>query len=142
MMIPAGNNVALVGRFYDRWNAEDVDGVLECADPEIDFDWSASRSPWSGVYHGHEGLMQIWAEQRDAWESFHVEVAEAVELDTERLVTATVVRGRGRGSGIILEARGGWLWTVRAGRIASARFFQTKEEALEAAGASGPEATD
>jgi ketosteroid isomerase-like protein len=141
-MSPRGDNVAIVRRFYERWNAEDVDGVLECAHPEMEFDWSASRAPWSGVYRGHEGLMQVWEEQLDAWERFSVEIAEAIELDTERLVTATVVRGRGRGSGITMEARGGWLWTVRAGRIASARFFQTKEEALEAAGASAQEAPD
>jgi ketosteroid isomerase-like protein len=41
-----------------------------------------------------------------------------------------------------LEARGAWLYTVRTGRITSARFFQDKEEALEAAGASVQEAHD
>jgi ketosteroid isomerase-like protein len=127
-------NAEIVRRFYERWSKQDLDGVLECAHPEIEFDWSASRAPFGGVYTGHEGLTRFWTELRDAWEEFSLEIVEVVECDGERLVTVTVVRGRGRGSGIRMEAGGAMLWTLREGTIVSGRFFQNKEEALKAAG--------
>ena len=129
-------NVEIVRRFYDSWNKQDLDGVLECADAEIEFDWSASRAPFRGIYVGHEGLTRFWTEVRDAWEVFHLEIAEVVECDPERLLTVIVVRGRGLGSGISLEAGGAMLWTLREGTILRGTFFQGREEALEAAGLS------
>jgi ketosteroid isomerase-like protein len=125
-----------VRRFYESWNNQDLDGVLECADAEIAFDWSASRAPFKGIYVGHEGLTRFWTELHDAWEEFRLEIVEVVDCDRERLVTVTVVRGRGRGSGIPMEARGAMLWTVREGTVLRGTFFQNREEALEAVGQS------
>ena len=47
--------------------------------------------------------MKVWEEQLDAWDSFNVEIAEATDLDDERVMTVTVVRGRGRGSGASVQ---------------------------------------
>ena len=100
-MTSESDNVAIVRRFYDRWNAEDLDGVVNCADPS-----STGRPrahPGAASTHGHEGLMKVWEEQLDAWDSFNVEIAEATDLDDERVMTVTVVRGRGRGSGASVQ---------------------------------------
>jgi ketosteroid isomerase-like protein len=141
-MSPAQQNIDIARRFNDRWGERDWDGVLDCIHPEFEFDWSESRSPWSGVYKGHEALRRFWNDQQEAWFRFNIEIVEAIELDPERIVTATVVRGRGRGSGINLEATGAMLWTIRDGAILSGKLFQNKEEALEGAGASLQEAQD
>jgi ketosteroid isomerase-like protein len=109
---------------------------LECAHPDIEFDWSASRSPYRDVYKGHEGVMRFREEQEEAWDRFTVEVVEAIPVDHERLVAVARVRGRGRGSGIDLEAGGAMLWRIRDGLILSGKLFQSRQEALEAAGLS------
>src|SRR5205809_220912 len=127
-------NVEVARRFYERWTAQDLEGVLECAHAEIEFDWSASRAPFRGVYNGHEGLTRFWSELLGAWEEFSLEIVEVVECDPERLVTVTVVRGRGRESGINTEAGGAMLWVLREGKILSGKLFQNREEALKAAG--------
>jgi ketosteroid isomerase-like protein len=127
-------NAETVRRFMESWTNQKLDGVLECAAEGIEFDWSRSRSPFRGIYKGHDGLIQFWADQQDAWSEFSVEIVEVVPCDLERLITVTAVRGRGRGSGITMDARGATLWRVRDGAIQSARLFQDKEEALEAAG--------
>ena len=70
----------------------------------------------------------------EAWEQFSPEMEEVQECGPEELITLDVVRARGKGSGIDMEARGAMLWTVREGKIVRAKMFQTKDEALEAVG--------
>jgi ketosteroid isomerase-like protein len=72
----------------------------------------------------------------EAWEQFSPEMEEVVECGPETLITIDVVRARGRGSGIDMEARGAMLWTVQEGKIARVKMFQTKSDALGAAGLS------
>jgi ketosteroid isomerase-like protein len=129
-------NAEVVQQFYESVTRQDLDGVLDCVHAEVQLDWSASRSPWRGVYKGHDGLMRFWTEQIDVMEEFSLSLAEAIEYDRERVLAVTVMRGRGEGSGISTKAAGATLWTFRDGRILSGRLFQTKEEALEAAGRS------
>jgi ketosteroid isomerase-like protein len=127
-------NTEVVRRFYECWTNQDLDGVLEYVDADLELDWSSSRSPLCAIYEGHDGLMQFWAEQEDAWEDFSLELAEVVPCDAERLVAVTVVRGRGKGSGLRLEAGGATLWRVRGGKIVAGKLFQSKDDALEAVG--------
>jgi ketosteroid isomerase-like protein len=131
------DNVEIVRRFYKCWTDQDFDGVLACADPAVCFDWSESRSPYRGVYTGHEGVMEFRKELEEAFDDFSVEAIDTIELDSERLVTVTAVRGRGRESGILLRADGAMLWRLREGRILGGKLFQNKDEALEAAGPLG-----
>lgn len=129
-------HVEIVRQFYECWTNQDFDGVLECADAEVCFDWSESRSPYRGIYTGHEGVMEFRKELEEAFDDFSVEAVDTIELDFERLVTVTAVRGRGRESGIPLQAGGAMLWRLRDGRIISGKLFQNRDEALEAAGRS------
>ena len=61
---------------------------------------------------------------------------EAIECGPDGLITMNLVRARGKGSGIKLEARGATLWAFQAGKILKGKLFQTREDALEAAGMS------
>jgi ketosteroid isomerase-like protein len=133
-------NLEIVRQFYECWTNRDFDGVLECSDPDVLFDWSESRSPYTGVYAGHQGVMEFRAELEEAFDDFSVEAVEVIELDSERLVTVTAVRGRGRQSGIRLEAGGAMLLRLRDGRILSGKLFQNKSAALEAVGLSEQDA--
>lgn len=126
-------NVELIERFYDAWRRRDLDAVVACVHPEMEFDWLNARGPFRGTYRGHEGLGRFFEDLTDAWDRFVPEVEEVVECGPDRLVAVSVVHARGRGSGIEVDARGGLLYTVRDGRILSGIFFQTRDEALDAA---------
>jgi ketosteroid isomerase-like protein len=129
-------NVEIVRRFENSWARRDLDAALECIDDEFEFDWSESRGPFVGTYKGHQGLARFWTDLLEAWEQFSPEMAEVVECGPETLITIDVVRARGRGSGIDMEAQGAMLWNVREGKIVRVKMFQTKTEALEAVGMS------
>jgi ketosteroid isomerase-like protein len=127
-------NVELVKRFEDSWAAGDLDATLECVHDEVVFDWSDSIGPFAGTYRGRDGMVGFWEELREAFEEFAPEALEFTEIGSDRVITLDVVRGRGKGSGIEIEAQGAMLWSFRDGKIAHAKMFQTKDEALQAAG--------
>jgi ketosteroid isomerase-like protein len=129
-------NVEVVKRFEDSWAAGDLDATLECVHDEVIFDWSDSIGPFAGTYRGRDGMVRFWEELREAFEEFSPEALEFIEIESDRVITLDVVRGRGKGSGIQIEAQGAMLWSFRDGRIAHAKMFQTKDEALQAAGQS------
>ena len=129
-------NVEIVRRFEDSWTKQDLDAALECVHPGMEFDWSDSMGPFRGTYEGYDGLAQFWTQMLDAWEHFSPQMVEAIDCGPEGLITVDVVRAQGKGSGIAIEARGAMLWTLRDGKIVRAKMFQTKQEALKAAGLS------
>lgn len=120
-------------RFHDGWAAENFDAVLECIDPEMEFDWSESRAPFQGIYRAHDGIRMYWDEVHEAWDWFRPEIDEVIDCGDGRLVASTTVRGRARASGIELEAHGAMRWVVRDGKIVRGKLFQKTEQALDAA---------
>jgi ketosteroid isomerase-like protein len=129
-------NVELIRRFEDSWARRDLEAALECVHTDMEFDWSASMGPFKGTYKGHDGLARFWTEMLDVFERFSPEMVEVIECGPEELITVDVVRARGKGSGIEMQARGAMLWTMREGKIVRGQMFQTKEEAIEAVGLS------
>ena len=130
------DNVALVQRFEDSWTRRDLDAALECVHTDFEFDWSESIGPFVGTYRGHDGLARFWTDLLEAWEHFSPTTVEVIECGADGLITLDVVRARGKGSGIDMEARGAMLWTMQGGKIVRVKMFQTKQEAFEAAGLS------
>jgi len=126
------DHVALVQRFLDCWNRRDLAAALSCVDPDIEFDWSESRGPFSGIYTGRNGIKRFWSDMLDAWDTFHLELEEGITVGPGLVMTSNAVHARGKGSGVEVHARGAMTWRVRDDKILEARFFQTKEEALVA----------
>jgi len=80
-------NAEILRRFYESWGRRDFDAALECADTDVEFDWSESRAPFRGIYRGHGGLALYATEMQEAWEQFSLEVDEVIECDREQLIT-------------------------------------------------------
>jgi ketosteroid isomerase-like protein len=126
--------IALVKRFYEGWSRlEDFHTVMRLVHPDAEVDWTESRSPFRGTYRGLAQLEELWGEFEDAWDDFRVEIEAIHPAGGGRLVASTRVTGRGKGSGVAVDARGAVLWAFRDGKIAGAKLFQTAEEALSAA---------
>ena len=125
----------LIRSFYACWNEYDVEGALEYTDPQIEFDWSNSRGPMRGVYHGRQGMRSYWDQSAEAWDTFTIELREVVDCGDGRVVAVTTVRGRGKGSGIEVEAHGAVLWSIAEGKLVVGKLFHNREAALAAAAA-------
>jgi hypothetical protein len=57
-----------------------------------------------------------------------------LEAGADQVVVVADERGHGKGSGASFERHSGTIFTLRGGSVVKLKFFQTGEDALEAAG--------
>ena len=99
---------------------------------DFEFDFSNSRGPLSGIYHGLDEARDFLTSFFEPWAALDVELQELIELDGDRVLTVSEIRTRGQGSGAEVNATGAVIWTIRDGEVAAAKMYQSKAEALEA----------
>ena len=130
-------NVEVVRRVYEAVVRRDTDAVLALYDSEVEWDYTRGlfADVVGGIYRGHDGLRRFFRDWNEAW--------DIVEYDQEPLIDAgdyvvSVVRTRGRGrtSGLEINALSTAVWTVRRGKVVRVVWFPTREEALDAVGLS------
>jgi ketosteroid isomerase-like protein len=106
-----------------------MNAIEELCTPEIEFDWSR-RLLDPTITRGYDGIRQFFEEVDGIFDQIVFEEEEILELGDAVLVVSTG-RFRGRASGVDVTAHGAILWTIRDGKLARFRFYQTKEDALE-----------
>jgi len=63
--VGSAEHIEVVRRFHEGWSTENWDLVLECIDPEMEFDWSESQAPFRGIYRAHDGMRKYWEDVRE-----------------------------------------------------------------------------
>lgn len=84
--------------------------------------------------YGHDGMRKWVRDRYDAWETIEDDCQELIDAG-DHVITFVITRGRGRSSGAEVALRHYGVWTLRDGKIVRVSWFQTREEALQAAGA-------
>jgi ketosteroid isomerase-like protein len=130
-------NVELVRRVIDAFNRHDADLIASYIAPDGVADWSGSIAPYRGVYRGPEEWRDWLTSRLEVWSDARWEALELMELDDERVLLVVRLVAQGRDSGVEVTASSGIVWTIHGGKVARAKLFQSKEEALEAAGLEG-----
>jgi ketosteroid isomerase-like protein len=132
------SQVVDVGRaFTDALNAGDVDAAIAICDPGIEFH-STFAAVGGAVYHGHEGMRRWLRDMEDSWEQIESTPEAFFDLG-DRLLVFTVVRGRGRRSGVEAELATAHLARVREGLVVDYRAYTDRQEALSDLGLSEDE---
>jgi ketosteroid isomerase-like protein len=131
-------NVEIVRRVYEAVARRDSASVLDLYDREFVSD--ISRLPeyaltGQTIIRGRDELRSSWREWYEVWESFEDECEELIDAG-EYVISAVTRRGRGRASGAEASTQVAGVWTIRNGRVVRTVWFQSVEEALEAAGLS------
>jgi ketosteroid isomerase-like protein len=127
-------NKIAVRVFFEAVNRGDLDDAVEPLDPEVEFDWTRSRSPERGVYRGREEVKRLYERFIESWterEFFETEIFES----GDSVVRVGGFRGRGKGSGVETSASAAIVWSFRGGAAVSAEMYQSKADALKAVGA-------
>jgi ketosteroid isomerase-like protein len=123
-------NVEIVRRVYELQGRKEV---LELLDPHVV--WinyvSALRAK---PYVGHEGVAEWLKDFRDHFGDFRMEARELIDGGGDQVVVVSRFIGTGASSRVPLEQEIGSLFTLLNGKVVRCQGFETKAEALEAAG--------
>jgi ketosteroid isomerase-like protein len=122
-------NIALVRRVLGAFASRDLAEMEKLCLPDAEFDWSR-RLLDGQVIRGIDGLRKFFDETLGIFEEVSFEEEEAIELADDRVLVVALVSFRGRTSGVPVQARGATVWTIRDGKIAQFRFYQSKGDAL------------
>jgi uncharacterized protein len=126
-------NVEIVKCLYDAFNREDFDAGKALCDPELVIDRSNSIGPEARIYRGHPGLEQFWNDWKRAWADTRWEIDECIANGDDVVVLGRLY-ARGATSGVSVEANVSQVLVVRDGKVLASKLFQSRSEALEAAG--------
>ena len=123
-------NVGIVRRIYET---DDPDPDLY--DAEAVFDNSNAIFADPGVYRGLDRIREFFDAQGEMWASQQYEPQEFIPIGVDQVVVPEEIVSVGR-DGVEVVARIAILYTLHAGKVTHLKNFQTKAEALEAAGLS------
>jgi ketosteroid isomerase-like protein len=123
------SNVELARGAFRAFEKRDMKAIEETCTPDVEFDWSR-RLLDPIVVRGYDGIRRFFEEVDGIFDEIVFEEDEILEFGDDVLVVSTG-RFRGRSSGVDVMAHGAILWTIRDGKLARFRFYQTKEDALE-----------
>ena len=120
---------------YAAANRRDFDLVLAGWDPGSEYRPSEDLTPpdVEPVFHGHDGMRQLWRYWLDAFQDIRWDPKEILDFGRKVLVT-TEQRGHGSGSGVAVSEPVFQLFSFRRGLVLRQEDFRDRAKALEAAG--------
>ena len=130
-------NVELTHRAADAFNRRDLDAFLAFMDDDVEYVPRAVAM--EGSYHGHDGIRRWWENVLGVWPDVPTQLVDVHELGV-LTVAAVHFRGQGAGNDIPWDET---FWQVARwprGKCVWWRGFDTRAEALEAAGLSKQDA--
>jgi ketosteroid isomerase-like protein len=126
------DNLATMQVLAERWNAGDVEGVIELYDEEIVIRTSPSW-PEQMTLHGKERFRAFVQDWREMWDSTELETHE-IAANEDKVAVRGAWRSRGRLSGAEGMLPFSMVMTLRDGRVVRLEWFDDHDDALRAAG--------
>jgi ketosteroid isomerase-like protein len=122
--------VAITHAFTDALNRRDIEALVSCCDPSIEFH-STFAAVGGAVYQGHDGMRKWFEDLKDAWEdSLHSEVEAVFDLGEDAAVVFYLLRGRGRQSGVEVTLPAASMTRTRDGLIVYFKAYAHREDVL------------
>jgi ketosteroid isomerase-like protein len=134
-------NLEIVRRAWDAWERGDWDPLYAFYDPDVVWDASTLRGPIAGIYHGHEGVRRYFRDWLESFEAHSARAEEIIDAGDDVVIVGLRLSGRGKASGVEVDMSRWNVYRVRDGLATRVELFETKAEALEAAGVAGQQRT-
>jgi ketosteroid isomerase-like protein len=126
--------VDIVRRLYAQWEGDAFqvdDESWELLDPDVE--WDVSRRIFDpAIYHGHAGVREFVASLRDVWKSARIVPLEYIPAG--EVVVPVRLEMVSRTDSEAVTANAAHVWTLSGGKIVRHCVFQTRAEAIGAAG--------
>jgi uncharacterized protein len=126
------DNVEVATQAISAFNGSDIDAFATLTTP--DFEWAPSMVAIEGeTFLGREGIETYFGRLNQAWEKFHIHRGRFRD-SADLVVMLGRLEGRGKSSGVPVDASLGMVFDFRDGAISRIRGYLDHVEALEAAG--------
>ena len=118
-------NVEVVRVFTKAFNAGDIDAVVACCDPKVEFQ-STFAAVGGGVYHGHDGVRKWYRDLEEIWGAEIRSDLETLFDVGQNMLVFTVLGGRGQQSGVEVELPAAMVVRLRDGLLVNFRGIATE----------------
>ena len=129
-------NVEVVRKVIEAFNRGDLDAWLVYWTDDIDLRVAPGLPDDHGPINGKDALRAFLQGWLDTFDEFRIEPIELIDAGKDNVVVFMRLSGRAKLSGVETDLTYAELDTFRDGKIARARQYWTRDEALEAAGLS------
>jgi ketosteroid isomerase-like protein len=131
-------NIELLRRWFEAFNARDVEAAIALCDPSGVF-ISTFAVGGAIVYHGNDGMRKYFGDLAEVWgDEIRLEPEAYFDLGEHKLAFS-VSRGRGQQSGVEVAMQVASVARWRAGRMVYLKGYARREEALRELGVSEDE---
>lgn len=128
-----GGRIDAILAGYDHWNRADYDQVQRGYHDDAQFEPGSESDIFAAAMFGGENEPGVvYRGHSPEWSDFRIEPQGAAELDADHYLVEVVVRGRGARSGLEVSDRYWHLYEYRGPKVAKARSFHSRDEALAA----------
>lgn len=128
----AGDSIeALTRRAFERWNARDIDGLLEFFEEEATWDMSPAGIPGMHEFKGHAGVRRFVAQWLEVFPDSSVEVGSVESRGDWGFVTV-ISRAHGGSSGVQAPFTYYGIGHWRSGRLTYVENYMDRDRAWEA----------
>ena len=124
-------NAEVIRELIERWNAGDIDGVLDLYAPDA-VTHTGPHWPEQESHRGREAIRASMEEWRSVWEVVEAEIHDLEEFG-DKVVTTGSWRIRGGASGVGGEMPIFIVFTLRDGKIAVLEWYENRDTAVAAA---------
>jgi ketosteroid isomerase-like protein len=114
------------------WAAEDLDGMIACSDPGLE--WHAAAD--GRLYRGHAGVREFFARWQDDGQRLEAPLQRAVEVGPGKVLAIGRLRMIRPGRGLA-DSPGVWTFHVDRGRVTRIESYRSEREATDALQAEG-----
>jgi uncharacterized protein len=128
-------NIALVRLLIDNWNAR-LEATLDAYHDDAEWDFTGWDYSVAGTFRGTDGLDEMLAFVKEAWEEVRVEPVEYVDAG-DNVVFFGRFYARRRGGDLEVSDAGTCVFTLRDGKVSRFRLFRSFDDALAAVGLAG-----
>ncbi len=128
-------NVELVRQAFEAFNRGDRAAVSGLLAPDVE--WHSVAGPILGVdtIQGREAMLKfLWQDLPASIDGFRASEVEVTDLGTDLILVVARYRGRGRSSNVEVDQRVASVYEIRDGMAVAVHDYESREQALEAAG--------
>ena len=125
---------------YEAFAREGLNRFMEHFTDDVEYYVLGGADDLFGECHGKDAVRAWLQDWIDMFDGFWMELVELIDAGGVTVFTAERYGGRARLSGVETDSANWTVFTIRNGKIASGREFESREQALEAVGLSEQDA--